>query len=116
MIRRYLPKNIQELVHWYERYVSPFSLVLGFLSDNLILLKRVDLWTTDALFIFYLALSSSGILLINALEAGKIRNKFLVDAAPVVPIIVQFAFGGLFSGFLSLYSRSAAMQPAGSSL
>lgn len=107
MIRRYLPKNIQELVRWYERYVSPVSLVAGFISDNLILLKRVDLWTTDALFIFYLALSGGGIILINGLEAGKIKRKFLVDAAPVIPIIVQFAVGGLFSGFLSLYSRSA---------
>lgn len=107
MIRRYFPKNMQELVHWYERYVSPVSLVAGFISDNLILLKRVDLWTTDALFIFYLALSSAGILLINALEAGKIRAKFLVDASPAIPIVVQFAVGGLFSGFLSLYSRSA---------
>jgi hypothetical protein len=107
MVRRYLPKNIKELVHWYERYVSPVSLVAGFLSDNFIILKRVDLWTTGALFIFYLTLSSAGIILINALEAGKIRNKFLVDAAPAIPIVIQFAFGGLFSGFLSLYSRSA---------
>ncbi|MDR3570787.1 MAG: DUF2914 domain-containing protein [Candidatus Pacebacteria bacterium] len=107
MIRRYLPKNVKELVHWYERYVSPISLVAGFISDNLILLRRVDLWTTDALFIFYLVLSSAGILLINALEAGKIKQKFLVESAPAIPIVVQFAVGGLFSGFLSLYSRSA---------
>jgi len=107
MARPRFPKNIKELVHWYERYVSPISLVAGFLSDNLILLKRVDLWTTDALFLFYLVLSSAGIILINAIEAGKLKQKFLVDAAPVIPIIIQFAFGGLFSGFLSLYSRSA---------
>jgi hypothetical protein len=94
-------------VRWYERYVSPVSLVAGFISDNLILLKRVDLWTTDALFLFYLALSGTGIVLINGLETGRIKKKFLIDAAPVIPIIVQFAFGGLFSGFLSLYSRSA---------
>lgn len=107
MIRQYLPKNIRELVHWYERYVSPISLVAGFISDNIILLRRVDLWTTDALFIFYLVLSSAGVILINALETGKIQRKFLVDAAPIIPVVVQFAFGGLFSGFLSLYSRSA---------
>lgn len=107
MARRYLPKNVKELVHWYERYVSPISLVAGFISDNFIILKRVDLWTTDALFLFYLALSSAGIILINALEAGKIRQKFLLETAPAVPILIQFAFGGLFSGFLSLYSRSA---------
>jgi len=108
MIRRYLPKNIQELVHLYERYVSPLSLVAGFIADNLILLRRVDLWTTNALFLFYLILASCGILLINLLETGKIRTRWLVESAPIVPVVVQFAFGGLFSGFLSLYSRSAA--------
>ena len=108
MIRQYLPKNIKELVHWYERFVSPISLVAGFISDNLILLKRVDLWTTDALFLFYLVLSSAGIILINFIETGKLKQKFFVDAAPIIPVVVQFAFGGLFSGFLSLYSRSAA--------
>ena len=108
MARRYLPKNVKELVHWYERYVSPISLVVGFLSDNLILLKRVDLWTTDALFLFYLALSSAGIVLLNLVETGKLKQKFFAEAAPAIPIVMQFAFGGLFSGFLSLYSRSAA--------
>jgi hypothetical protein len=108
MIRRYLPKNVEEVVHWYERYVSPISLVAGFLSDNLILLKRVDLWTTDALFLFYLVVSSSGIVLINLIEAGRLRRPWVIAAAPFIPIVIQFAFGGLFSGFLSLYSRSAA--------
>jgi hypothetical protein len=108
MIRRYFPQNIKELVHWYERYVSPLSLVAGFISDNLFLTRRVDLWTTDALFLFYLCVSSTGIVLINRIEAGRVRHKLLVDAAPIIPIVIQFAFGGLFSGFLSLYSRSAA--------
>jgi hypothetical protein len=108
MARRYLPKNVKELVHWYERYVSPVSLVAGFISDNLILLKRVDLWTTDALFLFYLVLSAAGIILINLVETGKLRHRFFLEGAPAIPIIMQFAFGGLFSGFLSLYSRSAA--------
>ena len=107
MIRRYLPNSVKELVHWYERYVSPLSLVAGFLSDNLILLRRVDLWTTDALFVFYLCASSAGIVLINLIETARLRQKFWIDAAPIIPVVVQFAFGGLFSGFLSLYSRSA---------
>jgi hypothetical protein len=108
MVRRYLPKSAEELVHWYERYISPLSLIAGFISDNLILLKRVDLWTTDALFLFYLVVSSSGILLINLIESGRLRKPWVITAAPFIPIVIQFAFGGLFSGFLSLYSRSAA--------
>ncbi len=108
MVRRYLPKSVRELVHWYERYVSPASLVAGFIADNLVLTRRVDLWTTDALFFFYLAIASTGILLLNLIETGRLRSKVFIEGAPLVPVFVQFAFGGLFSGFLSLYSRSAA--------
>jgi len=106
---RYFPKNVEELVHWYERYVSPISLILGFISDNLFLTRRVDLLQTNLLFGFYLTLSAFGIILINLIEAGKVHNMRIVRLAPAVPIIVQFCMGGLFSGFLSLYSRSASL-------
>jgi hypothetical protein len=105
---RYLPKNTQELIHWYERYISPLSLVAGFLMDNLFLLRRVDLWTGDIMLFFYLTISALGIVLINALEAGRIRNSFLITNAPLIPVIIQFSFGGLFSAYVSLYSRSAS--------
>jgi hypothetical protein len=106
--RRFLPKDIEELVRWYERFISPLALVGGFLADNYILLRRVDLWTTDALFGFYLITSAIGIIYLNAAEAGRIRSERLLRLIPLVPVFIQFSFGGLFSGFLSLYSRSAA--------
>ena len=109
MIRNYLPKDLQELVRWYERYVSPVSLVAGFLADNYILLRRVDLWTSNALLFFYLTVAAGGILLINAVEAGRVRDSRIINAAPLIPVVVQFSFGGLFSGYLSLYSRSAGL-------
>jgi hypothetical protein len=106
---RYLPKNMQELIHWYERFLSPLSLVAGFLMDNLFLLRRVDLWTGNIMLFMYLTISALGIVLINAIQAGKIRNAFLVANAPLIPVIVQFSFGGLFSAYVSLYSRSASL-------
>src|SRR6185295_13539185 len=109
MIRNYLPKDVQQLVHWYERYISPISLVAGFLADNYILLRRVDLWRSNALLFFYLALCACGILLLNALESGKIKSERVRSWAPLIPVVVQFSFGGLFSGYLSLYSRSAGL-------
>lgn len=108
MARPRLPRSVEELVHWYERYISPISLVAGFLADNYILLRRVDLWTSNALLFFYLTLAAAGIVLINLIETGRLRAKWILAAAPAIPIVVQFSFGGLFSGYLSLYSRSAA--------
>ena len=108
MIRRYLPKSVQELVHWYERYISPLSLLAGFIADNVFLTRRVDLLQTNALFFSYLIVAACGIVLLNSIESGRVRTPFVLSITPLIPVVVQFAFGGLFSGYLSLYSRSAA--------
>jgi hypothetical protein len=107
MIKRYLPKSVSDLVRWYERYVSPIALVIGFLADNYILLRRVDLFRSNALLLSYLVIAAVGIVLINMIETGRIRARWMLAIAPLIPVIVQFSFGGLFSGYLSLYSRSA---------
>ncbi len=104
-----LPKNIEELARWYMRYISPVSLVLGFLVDYLILLRRVDLWTTNLILFTYLVLAALCILLVSLIQTGRLRQAWLVAATPLLPVVAQFAFGGLFNGFLSLYSRSAAV-------
>jgi hypothetical protein len=109
MARRYFPKNVEEMVLWYQHYVSPLSLIAGFLSDNFILLKRVDLLRTNLLLLFYLLVCAFGIVAINLIAAGHVKNQRIVGWAPAIPIAVQFAFGGLFSGYLSLYGRSASL-------
>ncbi|MBI5645175.1 DUF2914 domain-containing protein [Candidatus Kaiserbacteria bacterium] len=108
MIRRYLPKSVEELIHWYERYVSPFALVGGFLLDTFFLLDRVDTLSGNLLLLFYLALAGSGIIFLNVIEAGRIRFAWILTVSPLIPVVVQFAFGGLFSAYLSLYGRSAS--------
>lgn len=108
MIRRYLPRDTEQLIQWYERYISPLSLIVGFLVDSFILLRRVDLWQSNALLLAYLLLASVGIAIINLIETGRLRHRVFLTIAPFVPVVVQFSFGALLSGFLSLYSRSAA--------
>jgi hypothetical protein len=109
MIRRYLPHDTQQMALWYERYLSPIALVAGFILDTLYLTRRVDLWQTNALLFSYLVLAALGITLINILETGRIRHPRMITMFPLIPVVVQFAFGGLFSGYLSLYSRSASL-------
>jgi hypothetical protein len=46
--RRFLPRDTQELVLWYERFISPLALIGGFISDNLILLRRIGSPEIDA--------------------------------------------------------------------
>ncbi len=110
MVRKYLPKSFEmdELAQWYMRYISPVALIAGFLADNYILLRRVDVWTSHALLFAYLVIAATCIIILNLITTGRIRTKWILTITPLIPVVAQFAFGGLFSGYLSLYSRSAS--------
>ena len=110
MVRKYLPKSFEmdELAQWYMRYISPLALIAGFFADNLVLLRRVDVWTSNALLFSYLTLAALCIILLNLITTGRIRTAWVLKVTPLIPVVTQFAFGGLFSGYLSLYSRSAS--------
>jgi len=108
MVRKYLPKSIEEAAEWYMRYVSPVSLIAAFLVDTFFLLRRVDVWTTNLVLFSYLTLAAGTIILISLIQTGRLKQWWLLKATPFLPVVTQYAFGGLFSAYLSLYSRSAA--------
>ena len=105
-----LPKNVEELARWYMRYVSPLSLIAALLLDYFVLLRRVDLWQGNLLLFSYLVVAASCITLMNLVETGRLRHPWILKVTPLIPVVAQFAFGGLFAGYLSLYSRSAAVE------
>src|SRR3989344_3558639 len=109
-MRKYLPKSFEmdELAQWYMRYISPLALIGGFFADNLILFRRADVWTRHALLFSYLLIAALCIIALNLITTGRIRTKRVLKVTPIIPVVAQFAFGGLFSGYLSLYSRSAS--------
>jgi hypothetical protein len=104
-----LPKNVEELARWYMHYISPLGLIAGFLVDYFILLRRVDLWTTNLIFFAYLSIAAICILVLALIETGRLRHPWILTITPLLPVVAQFAFGGLFNGFLALYSKSAAV-------
>src|SRR3989344_8720425 len=107
MIRRYLPQSTEELIQWYERYIAPVSLLAGCIADNIIF-RAIDLWTMTFALALYLAVAVVGIFILNLVETGRLKNTLVLRVAPFLPVVVQFAFGGIFSGFFVLYSESAA--------
>jgi hypothetical protein len=109
MIRKYLPKSTEELIRWYERYVAPFALIAGFLLDTFFFLDRVDSFSGNLYLFSYLVIAAVGIVAINIVETGYITGPWVLKIAPFLSVVVQFAFGGLLSGYLSLYSRSASV-------
>ena len=92
----------------YETYFMPAAFITGFTWDNLTL-KRIDLWFENLILGLYLLLIFASIIFINSREAR--RRKFQAGelSAVLVPYIMQFAFGGIFSGFFVFYSRSAQL-------
>lgn len=105
-----LPKSIEEAAEWYMRYISPLSLIAALFIDTFFLLRRVDTLLTSLVLFFYLSVAALVIVLINLIQTGRLRQVWLLKITPFLPVASQFAFGGLFIAFLSLYSRSAAFS------
>ncbi|MFH1769580.1 MAG: DUF2914 domain-containing protein [Parcubacteria group bacterium] len=101
-------KKVKEFIEKYERYLSPGALIFGFIVD-ILTLTRVDLVFDNFVFLFYLTLSGIVIWMLNAYEANKLRSHFVEKYYPWLRFVLQFAFGGMFSGFVVLYSRSASI-------
>ncbi len=92
-----------------ERKLTAVALVLGFVIDNLTL-TRIDLWFDNFILLSYLLLAGFGIMLMNLYEEGVWRGRVLSKIHVFLPLLVQFAFGGLFSGFIVFYMRSASLS------
>lgn len=115
----------------YERHLSAIGMVLGFVVDNFTF-GRVDHPGPHIIFVAYLAVAAVSIAFAHALQAAQDRRLARAtrsdlrlpeppDRIPVpeperpsrlrlwLPAITQFALGGLWSGFLVFYWRSAAV-------
>lgn len=106
-MRKYLPKSTEELLHWYERYVSPATLLGAFIIDTFAF-RRVDLLLSNLLLFGYLTIVAGSIILYHLIQSGRVQGTFFLTALPFIPVAMQFGFGGLFSAFVILYSQSAA--------
>lgn len=102
-----LPRSTEELLKWYEKFISPLTLLVGFTLDNFAL-KRVDFLWGNVLLFGYLTVAAVSIVLFHLIQSGRLRGKFFLWILPFTTIAIQFGFGGLFSGFVILYSHSAA--------
>jgi hypothetical protein len=122
----------------YERHISAAAMVLGFAVDNFTF-GRVDHPGPHIIFIAYLALAAGSIAVAHALQSRRDGDAARPADTPDLgvpdgtderesepgeataqserpsqlrlwlPAITQFALGGLWSGFLVFYWRSAAI-------
>jgi MFS family permease len=103
-------QKIRHFFFKYERYVSPVTLVTGFIFDT-IMLRRIDVLFSNALLISYLVISALSIILLNIRETRRTRAETEHSETMHVILIfmMQFCLGGLFSAAFLFYSKSGSL-------
>ncbi len=100
-------RNRKQFIKENERYLSIGFFLTGFIIDS-ITLSRIDKLFDNLILLSYLLLATICVLLINFHNDGKIKNALLTRISIYYPLIAQFAFGGLFSGYVIFYSKSSS--------
>ncbi|MFC1721134.1 DUF2914 domain-containing protein [Patescibacteria group bacterium] len=102
--------TIEKIKHFIDtngHYAYPAAFLTGFIVDNFTL-TRIDLWFDNLILFSYLLVAGISIALFSIFEEKEL-GKFTGKVFPWIPIVMQFAFGGLFSGYLIFYTRSASL-------
>ena len=83
------------------------AILFGFVFDS-ITLKRIDLLYENLVLISYLLIAALGIVFVHIYEDKLITKRRFSGIGSWAALPIQFAFGGLFSGFFIFYFRSSA--------
>ena len=92
-----------------KRYQPLVAFLAGFIWDSLTL-TRIDLLIDNLVMFAYIVFAGVFIFLINMVEEKQLENKNLLKYSNWYPNIVQFFFGGLFSGYVVYYFKSASLS------
>lgn len=102
--------RVQALTVWFQRHerrLSTVAFLFGFVFDNLTL-TRIDLLRDNLILFAHLTIVAFSIIVINLFDGEVLRGRFWERGRYWLPILMQFSFGGLFSGFFVFYARSSS--------
>jgi hypothetical protein len=100
--------NVKNWISKHERKLSLLALFFGFITDALTL-RRIDNLYENAVFVSYFLIIGFSIIAINYVEAGKYTREWVGRMHPFLLLLIQFSFGGIFSGFSIFYFRSGSL-------
>lgn len=95
----------------HERYLFPLIFFAGFVFDTLTL-RRIDLLFENIVLLIHISIIGLAIFVLNLRRVEQATEPKGVSGtlAVVLPYIMQFSFGALFSAFFIFYSRSAVLS------
>ena len=99
--------KIRSFVERYQHSLSIGAFLVGFAVDT-VLLKRIDLLLSNALLLTYLTVVTLSMLLLHRYASRAPQYEWGARTLEWVPFVAQFAFGGMFSGFLIFYSQAGS--------
>lgn len=100
--------RIKTFVERNQHTLSIGSFLIGFAVDTVIL-KRIDLLVSNALLITYLTIVAVSMILLHRFASKPPVWPPVRSIAEWIPFFAQFAFGGMFSGFLIFYSQAGSL-------
>jgi hypothetical protein len=102
----------KNFAHRYERHISSFALIAGFIIDSLTL-RRIDFLAENLVLMSYIAVAGGCIFLINLINGEILRGRFFQFLHPWLAFFTQLTFGALFSSFTVFYLRSSSFAASG---
>jgi hypothetical protein len=116
MILENIKKFINKVLKLFEKYshiFSSFGLVLGLIVTP-ITLQRIDNFGENLWIILHLFIAIFGIFVLNFLDnkinAGKIDKQYQNSIIFWSTLVIQFAFGNLFSTYIIFYFKSSSLS------
>ncbi len=106
---RALITRTKTFIEQHERILSAGALLSGFIVDSLTL-RRIDLLAENIAITSYLLVAMFCIVVLALRERTKEHGRVLSWVLTVAPLVLQIAFGALFSAFVIFYSRSASLS------
>lgn len=100
--------RVKTFVHKHAEYISPAVFLFGFVIDNLTL-TRIDVLFDNIILASYVGIATFSIFALSAITSSRWRFRYSDRVVYFLPFVLQFAFGGLFSGFFVFYSRSSSL-------
>lgn len=101
-------RKIRAWYRKYERYLLPLALMAGFIGD-LIAVRAINLDIVRLILLGHLILAGTGIIIVNLPEQA-LRGRITRYIRLFTPLVIQYAFGALFSIFIVLYSHSGSLM------